>query len=96
MQPPWHPVGLLLNLPKSSQSNVSYVSYESRELCKTTKKTLQASLKRLMVVIADAKTQALEEMKAAKAAQPKVKACAKTMPSRQAEKRRRLRTPKAI
>ncbi len=34
MQPPWHYVGLLLNPPKSSQSNVSYGSYESGELCK--------------------------------------------------------------
>ena len=31
------PVGLLLNPPKSSQSDVSYVSYESDELCKKKK-----------------------------------------------------------
>jgi hypothetical protein len=31
------PVGLLLNPPKSSQSDVSYVSYESGELCKKKK-----------------------------------------------------------
>ena len=58
MQPPWHPVGLLLNPPKSSQSNVSYGSYESGELCK--KKPLQEALTRFKEVIAKAKKLALK------------------------------------
>ena len=46
------PVGLLLNPPKSSQSDVSYVSYESGELCK---KKNQEKLEEYKTYIADAR-----------------------------------------
>ena len=46
------PVGLLLNPPKSSQSDVSYVSYESGELCK---KKNQEKLQEYKTYIAEAR-----------------------------------------
>ena len=54
MQPPWHPVGLLLNPPKSSQSDVSYGSYA--------KQKLQKSLAEYKGQIAERKKHALRAM----------------------------------
>ena len=90
MQPPWHPVVLLLNPPKSSQSNVSYGSYESGELRK--QKPLQEALMRFKVVIARAKEEALKEK--AEMAKPRLKASSKLEP-RAPWKKRKL-TPKAM